>query len=140
MASAATGPTWPRWRSVRAVLLGSIVVILFSLGSDQILHTFSVYPPWGEPMREGLFLLASAYRLIYGVLGSYITATLAPASPMKHSVIGGLIGTVLAAVGAIATWNGGPAFGPHWYPILLVITALPCAWAGGIIAQNLSRK
>lgn len=130
----------PGWRSVRAVLLGFVAVFLLSLGSDQLLHALSVYPPWGEPMRDGLFVLASSYRLIYGVLGSYITAVLAPANPMKHSLAGGLIGTLVAAAGAMATWNGGPSFGPHWYSILLVLTALPCAWAGGIIAQNVSRE
>jgi peptidoglycan/LPS O-acetylase OafA/YrhL len=137
--SAATGLARRRWRSVRAVLLGFLAVVVLSLGTDQMLHTFGVYSPWGEPMREGLFLLASGYRVIYGVLGSYITATLAPASPMKHSIVGGLIGTVAAAAGAVATWNGGPAFGPYWYPILLVITALPCAWAGSRSAGAVGR-
>jgi hypothetical protein len=28
-------------------------------------------------------------------------------------------------------WNGGPTFGPHWYPLALVATAMPCAWLGG---------
>jgi len=38
---------------------------------------------------------------------------------------------VLAAVGAAVTWNKGPEFGPHWYPIALIVLALPCAWLGG---------
>ena len=50
---------------------------------------------------------------------------------MKHALIGGLVGLVLSTVGAVATWNAGPAFGPHWYPLALVATALPCAWLGG---------
>lgn len=34
-----------------------------------------VYPPWGQPMHAtGLVLLALSYRLVYGVLGSYIAA------------------------------------------------------------------
>ena len=24
-----------------------------------------------------------------------------------------------------------PAFGPHWYPVALIVTAIPCAWLGG---------
>jgi hypothetical protein len=24
----------------------------------------------------------------------------------------------------------GPEFGPHWYPVSLIVTALPCAWLG----------
>lgn len=139
MPSATTSLTRPRWRSVRAVAVGFIAVAALSLGTDQILHTLQVYPPWGEPMRDGLFLIPTGYRLIYSIFGSYVTATLAPTSPMKHSIVGGIIGTVAAAVGTVATWNGGPAFGPHWYAVLLVVTALPCAWAGGRLARNSSR-
>jgi hypothetical protein len=48
---------------------------------------------------------------------------------MTHALIGGAIGTVLALAGAIATWN--MPLGPHWYPIALVVLALPTAWVGG---------
>lgn len=37
----------------------------------------------------------------------------------------GAVGIVAALAGALATWNQGPEFGPKYYPILLVITALP---------------
>ena len=39
------------------------------------------------------------------------------------------IGVGLATAGAVATWNQG--LGPHWYPLSLVVTALPSAWVGG---------
>ena len=29
------------------------------------------------------------------------------------------------------TWNKGAEFGPHWYPLLLVVVSIPCAWLGG---------
>jgi len=38
---------------------------------------------------------------------------------------------IVSTVGAVVTWNRGPAFGPHWYPLALIVTALPCAWLGG---------
>jgi len=122
-------------RSVAALLLGFITVFVLSLGTDQVLHMSKVYPPWGQPMSDTLFLVATAYRLVYGVVGSYITARFAPHKPMKHALLGGLIGAVLSAAGAIATWNRGPAFGPRWYPVSLIVTALPCAWAGGKIRE-----
>ena len=34
-----------------------------------------------------------------------------------------------ALYGVIATWNLMPSLGPRWYPIALVVTALPCACA-----------
>ena len=42
-------------------------------------------------------------------------------------------GLILSVVGLVATWNAGPELGPRWYPILLVVTALPSAWVGGWI-------
>ena len=115
-------------RSVCAVFAG---VVVLSTGTDAVMHAAGVFPPFGEPMSNGRFLLATAYRVVYAILGSYLTARLAPQRPMKHALAGGFIGLVLASVGAAATWNKGPEFGPHWYPLALVATALPCAWVGG---------
>jgi len=64
-------------------------------------------------------------------VGGYITARLAPDRPMRHALAGGIVGFVACTVGAVVTWNRGPAFGPHWYPLALVATAVPCAWLGG---------
>jgi hypothetical protein len=79
----------------------------------------------------GALLLATIYRTIYGILSTYITARLAPNRPMQHALAGGFIGLVVSIVGAAVTWNKGPAFGPHWYPVALVVLAMPMAWAGG---------
>ncbi len=35
---------------------------------------------------------------------------------------------VLATIGAVATWNKN--LGPRWYPVALVVGALPTAWVG----------
>ena len=117
-------------RSIWAIVAGFIFVVVLSLGTDEVLHMTGVFPPWGKPMSDPLFGIAFAYRSIYGIAGSYITARLAPNRPMKHALIGGAIGTVLAIIGAAATWNKGPEFGPHWYPLALVVTGLPYAWLG----------
>ena len=120
-------------RSIGAVLAGIVVGIAITLGTDEILHIAGVFPPWGQSMvgYDGALALATGYRVVYGVLGSYIMARLAPNRPMLHALIGGVIGVIASTVGAVTTWNGGPAFGPHWYPIALIVTALPCAWVGG---------
>jgi len=120
-------------RSIAAVLAGMIVGIAITLGTDEVLHIIGVFPPWGASMVgfDGALLLATAYRTVYGVLGSYIIARLAPDRPMQHALVGGLLGLVASIVGAAATWNKGPAFGPHWYPLALVALAMPQAWVGG---------
>jgi hypothetical protein len=92
------------WLSAAAVFLGFIAIVVLSLGTDQVLHVLQVYPPWGQPMYDPrLNLLALSYRIVYGVVGSYITARFATYSPMRHALVGGAIGFVLSTAGAIAT-------------------------------------
>jgi hypothetical protein len=118
-------------RSVLAILAGFVVVVALSIGTDVALHATHVYPPMGQPLTDALCALALAYRTVFAVGGSYLTARLAPRSPMRHALVGGLIGLILSTAGAVATWNSGAAYGPHWYPVALIVTALPTAWAGG---------
>jgi hypothetical protein len=114
------------------VAAGFLCTALLSVGTDAFLHARGIFPPTGQAMSDGLFVLAAAYRLVFTVLGGYMTAGLAPRRPMTHVVILGTIGALAATGGAVATWNAGPEFGPRWYPVLLVVTALPCVVAGGM--------
>lgn len=118
------------WRSTGAVLAGFVAVFVLSLGTDEVLHLLQVYPPWNQPMYDpGLNLLALAYRIVYGVLGSYITARLAPYAPMRHVWIGAIIGFVLSSAGVIAALQ--MKLGPVWYPVALALSVFPTAWLGG---------
>jgi len=119
-------------RSVVALLIGFIAIVALSLGTDQLMHMLDVYPPWGQPMNEtGDYPLALGYRIVYGVLGSYLAARLAPSRPMMHALILGAIVFVLSLMGMLAAMQ--MSMGPLWYPAALVITALPCAWLGGVL-------
>jgi hypothetical protein len=118
-------------RSIGAVLAGFVAVVVLSLGTDMALRAAGIFPQLGQRMSDALFLLATVYRTVYGVLGSYTTARLAPDRPMQHALAGCVVGLVLSTVGAVVTWNKGPDFGPHWYPLALMVTALPTAWVGG---------
>jgi len=127
-------------RSILALFAGFVLVVVLSILTDVLLHATGVYPPLGQPAADGLLLLATVYRTIYGIAGSYLTARLAPCAPMAHALIGGVIGFVLSLAGAIATWAHPEKFGAHWYPVALVLLALPTAWAGGKIrTTQLSR-
>jgi hypothetical protein len=123
-------------QSIGALFAGFVVVVPLSLGADVIMHRSGVFPPWGDPMSDRLFLLATVYRVVFGVVGSYVTARLAPNRPLRHSLLGGLIGLAVSIVGAVATWNRGPEFGPHWYPVALAVLAMPQSWLGGILRQR----
>jgi hypothetical protein len=43
-------------------------------------------------------------------------------------------------MGAVATWNRGPEFGPHWYPVALILLALPCVWAGARLRERAAAR
>jgi hypothetical protein len=123
------------WRSTGAVLLGFFTIVVLSLVTDQLLHALGIYPPWGQPMYDpGLNLLALSYRCIYAVLGCYLAARFAPRHPMRHALALGAVGLVLSLAGAMAAKS--VALGPMWYPIALVLTALPCAWLGGALYRR----
>lgn len=126
-------------RSIGAVVAGIVAGIILSLGTDALLHLAGVFPALGQPMGDRLLLLATAYRTVYNIAGSYIAALLAPDRPMMHALALGVVGLFLCIVGAVVTWNRGPAFGPHWYPLALVALAMPCAWAGGKLFGARSR-
>lgn len=118
-------------RSAAAVALGILAGVVPTLITDAILHALHVFPPLGQLMSDSLFVLATAYRIVFSVLGSYVIARLAPNRPMFHAMIGGIVGVIVSTIGAAVTWNHVPSLGPHWYPIALIVTALPCAWLGG---------
>ena len=114
-------------RRIGAVLAGLLAIVVVSSVTDAVLHATGIYPPLGPPMGDALFLLALAYRIVYGIAGSYLTARLAPDRPMQHALALGLIGLVLSTAGAVAMWEAGPA----WYPLAVIAIAIPSAWAGG---------
>lgn len=117
-------------RSLWAVVTGVLFIIVVTTIVDIALHMAGVYPPvGGEPMSDALAVLATSYRVVITVAGAWLTARLAPGQPMKHAMLLGYVGIFLGLVGLVATWDRG--LGPRWYPIALVVLALPQCWAGG---------
>jgi hypothetical protein len=129
-------------RSIAAVLAGMFVGIILTIGTDIVLHVIGVFPPWGASMVgfDGALLLPTAYRTVYGAAASYLVARLAPDRPMQHALVGGVVGLAVSILGAAVTWNKGPAFGPHWYPLALIVLAIPQAWAGGKLYETKLRS
>jgi len=115
-------------RSILAVLAGIVVGIVFSTGTDFGLHAIGFAPSVKERWPNHLLVVATLYRTIYGILGGYVIARLAPDRPMGHSLAAGALGLVLSSLGAAAAWS--TTVGQHWYPIMLALTTLPTAWLG----------
>ncbi|MBL8568226.1 MAG: hypothetical protein JNK84_03990 [Phreatobacter sp.] len=114
------------------MLAGLGTAVLLTHAADHVMHVAGIVPHYGRPVPDGLLLFAFAYRCLIAVLGCLVTAVLAPARPLRHALILGGIGTVLASLGAVAMWNHGPA----WYPLALIASAMPCAWLGGWIEER----
>ncbi len=116
-------------RSIGALAAGFVVNVVLSLGTDAAFESLGLMPAIGHAINDSQSLLAAGYRTLYGVISSYVVARMAPYGAVGHALVGGAIGMVLATAGAVATWN--QALGPHWYPLSLIVTALPSAWVGG---------
>ena len=131
-------PSPPRsiGRSFAAVFIGIVAAIVVTVATDFALHAIKLYPPWDRRVPDGLLALAVAYRTVYGVAGSYLTGLLAPSRPVGHAMVGGALGVVAGVWGAVATWNAGPAYATHWYPILLIVLTLPQSWLGGWLRER----
>lgn len=118
-------------RSVLAVLAGLIVVVAVSEGTDYVVVKLGLLT-FDGPDPAIPFAVATLYRSIAAVIGGFVTAKLAPVNPMTHAIILGIIGTAAALAGVLANLSM-----PHlWYPIALVVTALPCCWLGGKLASK----
>ena len=124
-------------KSIGAVLAGLVVIFTLSYATDAVLEAVGIFQA-GAPLpmsgSELLIITILFYRLVYSVVGCYITARLAPIYPMQHALVLGVLGLVLSIGGAIVavTQNMGPA----WYAWGLVLFALPCAWLGGRLQEN----
>jgi hypothetical protein len=50
---------------------------------------------------------------------------------MMHALILGAIGVAASLAGVVMAWNRVAEFGPRWYPVALVVLAMPQSWLGG---------
>ena len=133
--TASPGTTRPRrrlFRRIGAVFAGLLAILALSTAADAILYAMGLYPPFPSRMSDGLYLLATAYRTVFGIAGCYLTARLAPDRPMGHALVLGSIGVVLSIAGAITMGKYGPA----WYSLAIIAISLPCAWAGARLARR----
>jgi hypothetical protein len=117
-----------------AAFAGLVTIVLLTIATDVLMHTRGVFPPPGQPMSNSLWLMSTLYRIVYGVLGCWVAARLAPDHPRAHAMSLGVLGTGLGVAGPIATWGRGPGFGPPWYPIAVALMPIPCAWLGATVA------
>ncbi|MGC4054816.1 MAG: hypothetical protein QM757_38735 [Paludibaculum sp.] len=122
--------TISRARRAGAIFAGFVFVVVTSTAAVLLFHSTGVFPPLGQRMSDPLFAFALAYRCLFAIAGCYLTSRLAPTWVMPQATVMGAVGLAVSTFGAVVTWNKGPEFGPHWYPVLLALSSLPCSWAG----------
>jgi hypothetical protein len=118
-------------KSLVAIFSGFMLVVLLSVATDSLFFSRTV-----EAVPDGRLAIALAYRCLYAIAGAYVAAQMAPSRPVLHAFILGAIGMTLAIAGAIIMWDRGQ----NWYPVALVVTALPCAWLGGRLQVEVDRR
>jgi hypothetical protein len=124
-------------KSIGAVIAGLVAIFVLSLVTDAILEAAGLLKAGAPLPMRGAELLITAiliYRLVYSVVGCYLTARLAPNQPMRHALVLGVLGFVISIGGAIVAAE--QSLGPAWYVWGLVVFALPCAWLGGRLFMN----
>jgi hypothetical protein len=117
-------------KRVGAVFAGLVAIFVLSMGTDAAMHAVGIFPPTNQRMSDGLFALATAYRVVYGIFGCWLSARLAPDRPALHAWILAGIGLVFSTAGAAAMWK----MGPPWYSLAVIAINPLCAWAGAKLA------
>ena len=117
-------------KGIGAILAGMVFIIVTHTVTDLVLEKLGIFPPPAQGLHTTwMVVTATIYRSVFTVAGGYLTAALAPNRPMLYAVILGVIGIAAGTAGAIVTIPLN--LGPIWYPIALIVLALPCTWLGG---------
>lgn len=114
-------------RLILAIVAAILINFILATAIDHGFHVAGIYPPYGEPMMDnGLMALAFSYRVIITIFAAYITAMIAKEKAKTAIYFTGILGTALWGAGAIFAWD----FGPAWYHIVGIASALPLAITG----------
>jgi len=121
-------------RSTGAVVLGFVFIALLSFGSDILLRV--TFPDdVNVPIRivsVRVLWLSLITAAVYATVGCYLTARLAPSRPMGHALLLGVIVLIFTQINATVLWM----LAPMWYKLASLVLVMPCAWAGGWLAEH----
>ena len=115
-------------RLVLSILAGFVVTTILSVGTDSVFESAGVLPPFGQPLMDtGLLLLATTYRAIFQVIGSYVASLIARERANAAVWTLGILGAVAWLAGGL-TMKG---YAPLWYSVLGALLSLPTTLLGG---------
>ena len=118
-------------KRIAAVIAGLVANVVLTVSMDLGLSAAGVLPPFGTGYTHvGLLSLALGYRTVFAAVGGFVTARLAPDTPLRH--VAWLMGIGLV-IGLLSV-AGGRAMFPAWYLLGIVALSLPTTWLGGVLA------
>jgi hypothetical protein len=122
-------PLFPVMRTVLAVGLGYVVMLVAQLGGDTALTALvpSIMPRPEQPIDPVYFAFRLGTGFFFIAIGGYTAALLAGRFEMAHALS---VGALSIAAGILeAFYYSGEQ--PLWYSIALMFLSIPSALAGG---------
>lgn len=122
-------------RSILAIVVGFVLTGALNMGTSAVLSRVApeMVPPPGTPNTSTAALLViCAYVALFGILGCYVTARLAPSRPLLHALIMGGIALAMSIPVTISVWNDAPA----WFNVYNLLAVMPYAYIGGTLRER----
>jgi hypothetical protein len=127
--TANTQSRWPRnsRRADRTAALATLILaVAISPSTDVLLHATTAFAASPQYSSDSSTTQATAYHIVYGVLGHAILTQLAPARFAQHTVLSSNLATAFHIVAAAARTACPTAL--HCCRLASVVTAIPRCW------------
>jgi hypothetical protein len=122
-------------KSIGAVLAGYLVSAILTAVTIAVLG--ALFPASYQPGNVGWVIFNVIYGCAFAVVGGYMAARLAPARPMTHAWVLGILMALFAVLTGYVVSVSSPspdyANQPGWYYPVLAITVLPSILLGGLL-------
>jgi hypothetical protein len=121
------------FKSISAVAYGFVFISAITFAADTIVKRTvpGAFATSGRTDNLPVLLFSLLYIAMFGIVGSYLTARLAPRNPMKHALILGWLALFFSFVATITLWDSAPA----WYHVAALMLIVPCAWLGARLRE-----
>ena len=122
-------------RSILAIVIGFVLTGALNVGTSTLLSTAApglVAPPGTYNDNLAGLLLVCAYVTLFGILGCYVTARLAPSRPMLHALVLGALALAMSIPLTLQNWSDTPA----WFNLYNLLAVMPYAWLAGRIRER----
>lgn len=121
-------------RSIVAVVVGFVLTGALNVGTNALLARVmpGLVPADGPVTDPAALILVCAYVAVFGILGCWVTARLAPSRPMLHALVLGALALAMSVPVAMQNWGDAPA----WFNVFNLVAVMPYAYIGGWLREQ----